>query len=418
MVSLARKNLLEDIPRFLVAQAGIMFAASLVTLQTGVFTGFTRSTGQLIHNSDADIWVASESIVQIELTLPIPLSHVLQSRKVAGVEQAEGLIFSSAMWRPSGSEIGLVRIVGFDPNGQLFTPRNLIQGNVSNIKQPYTAIVDKTALKLLDIKGIGAVPNVNSIPTKIVGLTQGNRSIVSNPFVFTSLETANAYLTASQTSSVSCKLPKGSEELNCTTIYSQVRQPSAPTAPPPTPNKLAASDLITYVLIKAKPGEDLQALKKRLEAALPNTRAFTRSELIRKNETFWQKRTGVGFILGLGAVVGIIVGIIIVGQILYSSVSDHIQEFGTLKAMGASDWTVYGVILEQAIWMAVLGYIPSLALCYGVATWTYATQGILILITPVSAIAIFGVTVAMCVGSAIFAIQKVTRLDPAMVFKA
>jgi putative ABC transport system permease protein len=74
MVSLARKNLLEDIPRFLVAQAGIMFAVTLVTLQTGIFNGFTRSTGQLIHNSEADIWVASESLVQVELTLPIPLS--------------------------------------------------------------------------------------------------------------------------------------------------------------------------------------------------------------------------------------------------------------------------------------------------------------------------------------------------------
>jgi putative ABC transport system permease protein len=176
--------------------------------------------------------------------------------------------------------------------------------------------------------------------------------------------------------------------------------------------------LITYVLIQAKPGQDLQALKKRLKAALPNTRAFTREEFIRNNEIFWQQRTGVGFVLGLGAVVGIIVGVIIVGQILYSSVSDHLKEFGTLKAMGASDWVVYGVIIEQALWMAVLGYLPSMALCYGVATWAFATEGILILITPVSAIAVFGVTVAMCVGSAIFAIQKVTRLDPAMVFKA
>ncbi|HEY9668865.1 MAG TPA: FtsX-like permease family protein, partial [Coleofasciculaceae cyanobacterium] len=165
-------------------------------------------------------------------------------------------------------------------------------------------------------------------------------------------------------------------------------------------------------------GQNLQALKQKLEAALPNTRAFTQEEFIQKNEFFWQQRTGVGFILGLGAVVGVIVGVIIVGQILYSSVSDHLKEFGTLKAMGASDWTVYGVIIEQALWMAVLGYIPSTALCYGIATWAFATGGILILITPISAIAVFGVTIAMCVGSAIFAIQKVTRLDPAMVFKA
>jgi len=108
---------------------------------------------------------------------------------------------------------------------------------------------------------------------------------------------------------------------------------------------------------------------------------------------------------------------VIVGQILYSSASDHIKEFGTLKAMGASDWVIYSVIVEQAVWMAILGYLPGIALCMGVASWTSATQAILILITPESALIVFGITVLMCVVSAIFAIQKVTRVDPAIVFK-
>jgi putative ABC transport system permease protein len=134
--------------------------------------------------------------------------------------------------------------------------------------------------------------------------------------------------------------------------------------------------------------------------------------------TFWQKRTGVGFVLSLGAAIGVLVGMVVVGQILYSSVSDHLKEFGTLKAMGASDWVIYGIILEQALWMAVLGYIPGMALCFGVAYWAGATQGILILITPLSALGVFGLTVVMCTGSAFFAIQKVTKVDPAIVFKA
>ena len=418
MVSLARKNLLEDIPRFLVAQAGIMLAVTLVTLQTGVFTGFTRSVGQLIHNSDADIWVASESLVQFEVTLPIPVSYVLQAQQVEGVARAEALTFNNALWRHPEGEITYVRVVGFDPNGQLFTPVNIEQGSVSALKEPYTVIVDQTTLKTLDVHKLGDVAQVNSLPARLVGLTRGNRSIVSNPFMFTSLESANAYLTSGQTSNLSCKLPSGSQDLVCTNTYSSSPQTSTPKEPPPTPKNLVASDLITYVLIQAKSGEDLQALKQRLEAALPNTRAFTRAEFTRKNENFWQRRTGVGFVLGLGAVVGVIVGVIIVAQILYSSVSDHMKEFGTLKAIGAADWLVYGVIIEQALWMAVLGYIPSMVLCYGVAAWTYTAHGILILITPVSAIAVFGLTVIMCVGSAIFAIQKVTRLDPATVFKA
>lgn len=417
MVSLARKNLLEDIPRFLVAQAGIMFAVTLVTLQTGIFNGFTRSVGQLIHNADADIWVASESLVQVEVTLPIPVSNVLQAQKVEGVARAEALLFSSALWRHSEDEITFVRIIGFDINGQLFTPRNLIKGSVNDLKQPYSVFIDTTNLDSLSVQKIGDEAKVGSLPARLVGLTQGNRSIVSNSFMFTSLENANAYLTSGQTSNLSCRLPSGSQDLICTNTYASTPPNSNPAQPPPTPKSLVASDLITYVLIKAKPGQDLRVLKQKLDAALPGTKAFTRTELIQKNQDFWSRRTGIGFILGLGAAVGIIVGVIIVGQILYSSVSDHLKEFGTLKAIGASDWVIYGVIVEQALWMSVLGYIPSMILCYSVAMWA-ATKGILILITPVSAIAILGLTVTMCVASAIFAIQKVTRLDPAMVFKA
>ncbi|HEY9728790.1 MAG TPA: FtsX-like permease family protein, partial [Chroococcales cyanobacterium] len=279
-------------------------------------------------------------------------------------------------------------------------------------------IVDRTTLSSLGVKNVGDTVRVNSLPARIVGFTQGNRSIVSNAFMFTSLENANAYLTSGQVSNVTCQLPKGSEELICTNSYTKPVQPLTPVQAPPVPKKLVASDLITYILIQAEPVQDLQTLKQRLKAALPNTRILTREEVTEKNQTFWQKRTGIGFVLGLGALVGIVVGVVIVGQILYSSVSDHLKEFGTLKAMGVSDRVVYGVIIEQALWMAVLGYLPSMLLCYGIATWTYTTKGILILITPLLAIAVFGLTVTMCIGSAIFAIQKVTRLDPAMVFKS
>ncbi len=411
MVSIARKHLLEDIPRFLVAQAGIMFAVSLVTIQTGIFNGFTRSTAQLMTNSSADIWVASESLVHLELTLPIPLTNLSLARKVEGVESAEALIVKTGVWR-SNNQISLVRIIGFDPDGQLFIPQAITQGNINKIKAPYTAIVDSTNLKSLNITKVGDRAEINTLSIELVGLTQGNRSITSNPFLFTSLENGNAYANSGQTTNLSCRLPSDSEDLKCTNTYI----PPDPNAT--APKSLTSADTITFVLIRASKGENLSVLKQRLTDALPNTRAYTYEELMQRTQTFWQQRTGIGFILSLGAVVGVIVGGIIVGQILYSSVSDRLKEFGTLKAMGASDFTIYSVIIEQALWMAILGYVPSMALCWGVATWTLASQGILILITPTVAIAVLGITVIMCVGSGVFAIQKVMRLDPASVFKA
>lgn len=170
-------------------------------------------------------------------------------------------------------------------------------------------------------------------------------------------------------------------------------------------------------MIRAKPGQNIEQLKRKLEETLPDTRAYTREAMAEVTQSYWQERSGIGFVLGIGAVVGIVVGSVVVSQILYASVTDHIKEFGTLKAMGASDWFIYSVIIEQGLWMAIIGYIPGMAVCLGVAAWTATSQGIVILITPTSAAVVLGITALMCVCSAIFAIQKVTRVDPAIVFK-
>jgi putative ABC transport system permease protein len=423
MASIARKNLFEDIPRFLVAQAGIVFAVSLVTIQVGILQGFTRGTALLIDQSKADIWVSSADMVQLELTSPLPLEQLLQARKVSGVAIAEALVVSSSRWRtpdksvPPTKRITPVRIFGFNPNGQLFAPEPVTQGRLRALAEPYTVIVDESNQQSLNLKQMGAVGTIASLKAKLVGATKGTQSISSSTYVFTSLESAKAYAQSGISPEVNCRLENGN--IRCTSEYDTTSTAiGIDNLSPPPPQKLSSTDPISYILVKAAPDQNIQALKQSLEKAMPGTRAFTRAEMSQQTRDFWQKRTGVGFVLGLGATVGVIVGMVIVSQILYSSVSDHLKEFGTLKAMGASDWVIYGVILEQALWMAVLGYIPGILLCLGLGTWTLATQGIIILITPLTAGGVFLVTVSMCVGSALFAIQKVTHVDPAIVFKA
>ena len=417
MASLARKNLFEDIPRFLVAQAGIMFAVSLVTIQNGILTGFIRSSSILIDHSKADFWIASKDMIHLELTMPISLERMTQSQTVEGVERAEAFIFRNARWRdPLENKIHAVTVVGSDPDGKLFSPWNIIQGDANALKNPYTIMVDESKLNALKIKNIGDIAKLGGLEAKLGGITQGTQSIVSNSFIFTSLKNANAYVNSPVKTQTLCQLQN--DDLQCTQSYEDQSSTQKPVnSPPPRPLNLA--DPITYVLIKAKPDQDLTQLKQKLKQTLPNdVQVLSREEMSMVMRTFWQKRTGVGFVLSLGAAIGVLVGMVVVGQILYSSVSDHLKEFGTLKAMGASDWVIYGIILEQALWMAVLGYIPGMALCFGVAYWAGATQGILILITPLSALGVFGLTVVMCTGSAFFAIQKVTKVDPAIVFKA
>ncbi len=418
MVSLARKNLLEDIPRFLVAQAGILFAVSLVTLQTGIFSGFSQSTVALIHNSSAALWVSSDSLVQLELTLPIPVSELIKARNVSGVARAEGLLFSGAQWYPPDGEMARVRIVGFSPSSQLYRPPKILAGELSQLKEPLTVMIDRTDQDSLNIQQLGRQVQMNAFPAKVVGLTEGNASMISNPFVLTSLKNANAYLNAGQTSQLNCRLPQGSSQLECVNRFETQRGEDSQIEVPSQPRDLVASDVITFILVQPEAGVELSTLRERLERELNQVDVYTQEELIQKTQTYWQQRTGIGLILGLGTVVGIIVGIVVVSQILYSSVSDHIREFGTLKAMGASSGMIYRVIIEQALWMAILGYLPAMIVCFALARWINWNQGTLLLITPTSAIAIFIITNIMCIGSAIFAIQKVNRVDPAIVFKA
>ena len=414
MVSIARKNLFEDIPRFLIAQAGIMFAVSLVTIQTGVLNGVIRSTVALVENSPADIWLASDKMIQLELTRPILYDYAVRAKKVDGVKRAEALLQGAANWDVPGGKINVVKIYGFSPTGKLFVPGNTVKNNLKSINNPYTGIIDKTNLKSLQIKKVGDIGRIGSLPVQVVGLTENTQSIVSSPFLFTSLETANAYLNASVTTNVNCTWV--GEELQCRNVYQKEKDAKKQQSASEPPPKLSLNTPISYVLIQAKPGQNIQQLKKRLEATFPETKAYTTAELSEKIQVYWQKSTGIGFILGLGASVGVVVGVVIVGQILYASVADHLKEFGTLKAMGASDRVIYSVIIEQALWMSILGYIPGMLLCWGLGAWT-ATQGIVILITPLTAVGVFGITVLMCIGSALFAIQKVSKVDPAIVFR-
>lgn len=415
MASIARKNLLEDKLRFLVAQAGIMFAVSLVTIQTGILNGFTRSTALLIDQSQADIWVTSQTMVQLELTEALILRQMTQAKKVEGVAIAEAVMMGGTRWNTETGELTPLRVFGFDPGGKLFVPGKVAKEDIVALKKPNTAIIDETNLSALNIQGKGAKATIGSLPTTIVGLTSDTQSLVSSASAFTSLENANLYLNAGFTSRLDCQVKAG--DVQCQTIYDKSEEKSD-SSEEDKPRKLNLNDPIAFILIEAKPGQNLEQLKGRLEEKLPGTNAYTRQEMADKTRSYWLRRTGLGFVFGLGAVVGIIVGVAVVGQILYTSVSEHLKEFATMKAMGASNWGLYRVIIEQALWMALLGYLPGMLLCLGLARWTMITQGILILITPLTATGVFGITVFMCVGSALFAVQKVTSIDPAIVFKA
>jgi putative ABC transport system permease protein len=407
MVPLGRKTLFEDLPRFLVAQAGVAFAVALIAIETGIFFGFLKSAVLPIENSSADVWVAAKEMLYYELTTPISYDKLKKARSVPGVERAEAVLLKTSAWRGPDHKIELIRIVGFDPGGTLFALGPVSDEARKKLRGDDTAIVDAGKLDALNIAGVGGHGKVGQRSVRIVGLTRGTQPIVSATFIYASLRNAKAFLA-----------PPMPPIALFFAGFRLVQLPPKTAPPKPDPGTLDPGDDISYILVKARPGTDLGALKTRLETALAGTRSFTKAEMAKRTDTYWVNRTGIGFILGVAALVGLIVGMAAVGQILYTSVAEHIKEYGTLRAMGAPDSLFYGVIAEQALLMALLGFVPGIILSYLVAAWSQAHREILILVTPTSAALTLAGIILMCTASGVFAVQRALRVDPAIVFKA
>ncbi|MFO5473947.1 MAG: FtsX-like permease family protein, partial [Dolichospermum sp.] len=135
-----------------------------------------------------------------------------------------------------------------------------------------------------------------------------------------------------------------------------------------------------------------------------------------KEKDYWANGTGIGFIFGLGVIVGFIVGIVIVYQILYSDVSDHLPEYATLKAMGYTDNYLLRVLLQEALLLAALGYLPALFLSFGIYQLTFTATLLPIAMKLDRAINVFILTVIMCTISGAIAMQKLRSADPADIF--
>jgi putative ABC transport system permease protein len=173
---------------------------------------------------------------------------------------------------------------------------------------------------------------------------------------------------------------------------------------------------VTYVLVKVAPGASIAAVQARIEA-LPHLAAYTTAQMSARTRSYWSERTGVGAGFFTTAVLGVIVGFVVVGQILYSGTLQYIREYGTLKAMGAKNSAVIRVILSQAMISAALGFAAGAPMALAMrAAMKGANLNVALFPALYATTAV--VTVAMCAFAAVLSIVKVLRLDPASVFKA
>jgi len=369
---LASRNLLHDRLRLVATVIGIVFSIVLVTVQMGLYLGFGHMVTTMIQHAQADLWVMPQGTKCFEDPSLLDERQRFRALAVNGVAEASPVVIGFAEWRiPAGGSTP-VFLVGSDLRNNSLQPWNVVQGSIDSLFAPNAVAVDETYFDRLGITGLGATAEIRGQKVEVTAVTKGIRSFTTTPYVFATIDRARAFVGVA-------------------------------------PNKA------TYFLIRVAPHADVSTVRTRLRAELTDVEILTTAEFRDRSRSFWLFDTGAGAALFAGALLGVIVGTVIVAQTLYSSTKDHLSEFATLRAIGSSGSYIYKVIIWQAVLSAVIGF--SLAAGIGALIVKMTAESALpIMMTPGLTIGLFVLTVVMCIASAIAAIVQVMRIDPAVVF--
>jgi putative ABC transport system permease protein len=369
---LASRNLLHDRLRFVATVVGIVFSIVLVTVQLGLYLGFGRIVTTMIDHASADLWIMPPGTKCFEDPSTLDERARFQALSINGVAQAAPVVIGYADWRiPAGGTFPIF-IVGSDLREGGLLPWNVVEGSIEALAIPGAVAVDRSYFDRLGVDGIGANAEIRGQKVEVRAVTNGIRSFTTTPYVFTTLDRARAF----------------------TGI---------------------AANKATYFLVRVAPGADVESVRRRLKANLADVDVLTTAEFRDRSRSFWLFGTGAGFALFAGALLGMIVGTVVVAQTLYSSTKDHINEFATLRAIGSSSLYIHKVIICQALISAAIGFCLAAAIGLMVVTAT-ADTALPIVMTPALTLVLFLLTLLMCVISAVAAIVQVTRIDPVMVF--
>ncbi len=372
--TLASRNLFHDRLRFAAALIGIVLSIVLVTVQIGLYFGFSRMVTIMIDHAGADLWIVPKGVRYFE-DLPV-LNAGLQSQllRTNGVAKAAPLVAGYSAWKnPDGPMIPIF-VVGSDFTIGGLYPWNVVEGSGDSLAKPGTVAIDQVYSDRLGVKDVGASTQIHGQSAAVGAITNGIRSLTMMPYVFADLSTARSYIGLSPAS-------------------------------------------VSYFLVHVEKGFDIEAVRRDIIANLSSiakVNVLTPDQFRAQSRSFWLFETGAGVALVAGAVLAVIVGTAIVALTLYSSTKDHLYEFATMRAMGATNHYIYTVIIYQALLNAVIGF--GIAAVIGLALVHFtANTALQIVITNNLLIEIFILTVIMCIASALAAIIRVVRTDPVIV---
>jgi putative ABC transport system permease protein len=230
-------------------------------------------------------------VTNLENAAPFSERKAYDARAVNGVVSVQTHIIQFAQWKKPDGGQELVTLIGAESGAPLGQPWNLVAGSIEALAEPDAVIVDELYLAKLGIHGIGDEVEINNRRARVVGLTRGIRTFTTTPAVFASFKHALDY----------AKLP---------------------------------SDQTLYLLVRTDPRLDASAVADDLRGRLTDVDIYTSDAWRGRQEYYWLFGTGAGVTVLIAAVLGLLVGVVVVAQTIYASTLDHIREYGTLKAMG------------------------------------------------------------------------------------
>lgn len=378
---LAWRQLMKEKTRLAVAVAGITFADMLMFIQLGFQSALFDASVKPHRSLQADLVLINPQFQTLFAVKSFSRERLYQALAYEGVQSVSSLYIGSGQWRNPITRLDRTILVwGIDPTQTTFNLPE-IQQNQYHLKQLYQVLFDQAGRP--EYGPIGDMfQKTGNLQTELNNKAISVKSLFKNGASFA----ADGNVIASDSTFLQ--------------LFPQRQR-----------------DRIEVGLITLKPGVDPEKVRSQLAAGLPNDiRVLTLEGFAAVEKQYWENGTAIGFIFTLGTAVGFIVGIVIVYQILYSDVSDHLPEYATLKAMGYTDRYLLGVLLQEALFLAILGFLPGFILSFGLYQVTYAATMLPIFMKTERAIRVWILTVIMCCFSGAIAMRKLRSADPADVF--
>lgn len=380
-IPLAWLQLAREKVRLFVALAGIGFAVILMMMQLGFQEALFTAAVNFHVNLKTDIVLINPQTTTLFAIKNFSRRRLYQAAGVDGVESVTPLYLDFGFWRnPETRKTRQLMIIGFDPSQAVFSLPG-VDESLGQIKLPDVVLFDENSRP-----EYGPIAEQFKAGKTVSTEVSGRKVTVGGLFQLGASFSADGNLITS--------------DVNVLRLFPE-----------------RTLGLIDIGLINVKSGVDVSTVMMELKNILPDdVLVLSKQGFVRFEREYWETSTTIGFIFTLGTLMGFIVGMVIVYQILYTDVSDHLAEYATLKAMGYKSRFLYSVVLQEAFILAVLGFIPGFALCLGLYKLVRDGTALPMFMTPARLITVFILTLIMCIVSGVIAMRRVQAADPADIF--